>query len=108
MQGEALAGGDEAQHMSRGCRPVGAGGALAAPEPQTPLPAWDHVHSQGLPQPCLHAWLWPPPGSGDVLPAPLQGCPEELGQCLPAGTLRQPGSGRLQGSRAPSSSPASH
>lgn len=107
-QGEAPARGDKAQHMSHGCRPAGAGGALTAPELRTPLPAQDHVYPQGLSQPCLHAWLWPPLGGGDVLPALLSGCPGEPGQCLPADSTCQPGSGRVQGSRASSSSPTSH
>jgi len=73
VQGEAPAGGMKPNTRPSGCRPVGARGAVTAPEPQTPLLAQDCAYSQVSSQPCLHVWLWPPPGRWDCAVCPTLG-----------------------------------
>lgn len=85
---------------------MGAGGALTAPEPLTPLPAQDQVHSQGSSQPCLLTWLWLPLG---------QWGHAALGMSRRAGAVsaqqQHPPAGLREGAGEhgpPTSSPASH
>ena len=70
------------------------------------LPKTVHIHRSHL-SPASMSGSGLPPGDGIVLSVPLWGHPGELGQCLPASSTHQPGSGRVEGSRASSSSSTS-
>lgn len=70
--------------MSRRCRPEAAGGALAATEPQTTLPALDHVHSQGSGLPQAVGTICLPP-SGGALSSQGSVCPPAAPPSWPRG-----------------------